>query len=180
MDDGILQPGGADAEFAPAAFAPHTMRRFLPGDEAAVVDLWRAAGLGNPPNRPDVDLAHIVASDAATLFVLTDGALLDGRASGRIIATIVAAEDGHRGWVYYVAVAGAHQGTGLGARLVRFAETYLASCGVEKVLLLIRNTNIDVQSFYGHLGYVVEPCTCMGRWLIEDPPAAPDMPPTAG
>jgi hypothetical protein len=54
--------------------------------------------------------------------------------------------------------------------MVRHAEGHLAARGVEKVLLLIRDNNLAVRSFYETLGYEYEPCTCLGRWLIDDPP----------
>jgi ribosomal protein S18 acetylase RimI-like enzyme len=137
------------------------IRPYRPDDRGAVLALWRAAGLDRPPNQPEVDLANITRGDRATLFVGEIGVGPDTR----LAATIVAAEDGHRGWIYYVAVDPALQGRGLGTAMVRHAEDHLADRGVPKMLLLIRNRNAAVQRFYETLGYATEPCLTMGRWL---------------
>jgi ribosomal protein S18 acetylase RimI-like enzyme len=140
------------------------IRPCRPEDRAAVLALWRAAGLDRPPNQPEVDLANITGGDRGTLFV--------GELAGQVAATTVAAEDGHRGWIYYVAVRPSLQARGIGTRMVRHAEAYLAARGVPKMLLLIRHHNTAVQAFYQRLGYATEPCLTMGRWLtgsVEDP-----------
>ncbi len=147
--DGADGPDGADL----------TIRPYRRDDRAAVLALWREAGLDRPPNQPQVDLANISGGDRATLFV--------GEMQGRVAATIVAAEDGHRGWIYYVAVRPSLQARGIGTRMVRHAEAYLAARGVPKMLLLIRHHNTAVQAFYQRLGYATEPCLTMGRWLNE-------------
>jgi len=137
--------------------ADFTIRTYRSRDREAVLALWREAGLDRPPNQPEVDLASITGGDRATLFV--------GELGGRVAATTVAAEDGHRGWIYYVAVRPSLQARGIGTRMVRHAEAHLAARGVPKMLLLIRHHNTAVQAFYQRLGYATEPCLTMGRWL---------------
>src|SRR4051812_7249962 len=83
------------------------------------------------------------------------------RAGGRIVGSVMAGHDGHRGWIYYVAVDPAERKTGLGKRLVAAAEAALLERGVRKAMLLIRDTNTAVRGFYERLGYEVEPRTLM-------------------
>ena len=61
--------------------------------------------------------------------------------------------DGHRGWVYYLAVEENRRGTGLGAHLMSAAENWLREHGAVKVQLMVRSTNEAVLGFYEHLGY---------------------------
>ena len=133
------------------------IRDFVDGDSEELKALWRAAGLGNYPNRPDQDLENIRATGAGRIFVM--------ERDGQLVATATAAMDGHRGWIYYVAVAPEYQRQGLGRRIIEYAESWLMSAGVPKVLLLVRDTNSAVADFYEALGYVREPCFVMGRWL---------------
>ncbi len=54
-------------------------------------------------------------------------------------------------------------------RPVSHAETWLASLGVRKVNLIIRDANLDVQAFYERTSYAVEPSCVMARWLVDVP-----------
>ena len=77
--------------------------------------------------------------------------------------------DGHRGWIYYLAVDPALQSRGLGRRLLRHAERWLERLGAPKVMLMIREDNERVRGFYEHLGYGVEKRTIMSRWMGAAP-----------
>lgn len=73
--------------------------------------------------------------------------------------------DGHRGWVYYLAVAPELQGTGAGREMMSHVEKWLAERGVPKAMLMVRETNQKVVGFYESLGYKVEETIVMSRWL---------------
>jgi ribosomal protein S18 acetylase RimI-like enzyme len=81
--------------------------------------------------------------------------------------------DGHRGWVYYVAVDPAQQGSGLGARLMAEAESWLKARGVPKLQLMVRESNATARGFYEKLEYGVEPVVTMSKWLRK-PAVKPD------
>lgn len=134
-----------------------TIRPFAEGDGAAVAALWAACDLTRPWNPPERDIAFCRGSGHGEIFVATAG--------GRIVGTVMAGHDGHRGWIYYVAVDPTLRRQGLGARLVRHAEAYLAAQGVPKAMLLIRETNTAVRGFYARLGYGEEPRVLMTKWL---------------
>ncbi len=84
------------------------------------------------------------------------------------MATVMVGEDGHRGWVYYVAADPARQGTGLGRAVMEAAETWLAARGVWKVQLLIREDNVAVKRFYEHLGYRDTRTSCYQKVIAGD------------
>ncbi len=77
-------------------------------------------------------------------------------------------EDGHRGWVYYVAVEPAVQGQGIGRRIMDAAENWLKARGIRKVNLLIRSDNVPVRDFYERIGYADTRTCCLQKVLEGD------------
>ena len=65
-------------------------------DRDAVIVLWTAAGLTRPWNDPVLDFERALGGPSSTILV--------GEADGALVATAMVGHDGHRGWVYYVAV----------------------------------------------------------------------------
>ena len=81
------------------------------------------------------------AKEHPELFLLA----LDGE---RVIGSVMAGYDGHRGWLYRVAVAKTHRHLGVGAALIREAERRLWALGCVKINLQVRGTNQGVTAFY--------------------------------
>ena len=80
-------------------------------------------------------------------------------------ATVMVGFDGHRGWVYYLAVdPGARRG-GLGRAMMAAAEDWLRARGAPKIQLMVREDNAAVAAFYERLGYEVQATTVFGKWL---------------
>ena len=79
------------------------------------------------------------------------------------IGSIMAGYDGHRGWLYAVAVLNSHQRCGIGTALVRAAEDRLRSIGCSKINLQVRTLNSTVVEFYKQLGYMIEERMSMGK-----------------
>ncbi|MCH7555553.1 MAG: GNAT family acetyltransferase, partial [Proteobacteria bacterium] len=115
-------------------------------ETAAVEALWRACDLVVSYNPPAHDIAFCRASPNSELFVAAD-------ADGAVVASIMVGHDGHRGWLYYVAVDPAMRGENLGRDMVAHAEDWLKSLGVRKINLMIRETNTAVRAFYERIGY---------------------------
>ncbi len=107
-----------------------TIRPIEDADIPAVIALWHAAGVARPWNDPATDIAFARRGPHGTVLV--------AEIEGSVAATAMAGEDGHRGWLYYVAVAPERQGGGLGRVMVEAAEAWLAARGVWKVQLLVR------------------------------------------
>lgn len=123
---------------------------------AQVIALWQVAfGYEDAHNAPALVIDKKLAVDDDLFFV----ALAEGVVAG----TVMAGYDGHRGWLYSVAVHPDHRKSGVGGALVRHAETALVARGCLKINLQIRGGNERVAAFYESLGYVVEPRVSMGK-----------------
>ncbi len=128
----------------------------------AVIALWRDVfDYPTAHNRPDLALARKLAVDDLLFVAINDGA---------VVGTTMAGYDGHRGWLYSVAVHPAWQKHGLGAALVRHAEAVLTALGCMKINLQITAGNDAVAGFYERLGYVVEPRISMGKVITANVP----------
>ncbi len=77
----------------------------------------------------------------------------------------MAGYDGHRGWLYAIAVHPEQQRNGIGAKLVLHAEAVLGKLGCRKINLQMRRENHQVSAFYRGLGYAAEDRISMGKLL---------------
>lgn len=136
---------------------PLAIRAILDSDVDAVAVLWESCGLTRPWNDPHADIALARQTPASEIFV--------GLTDDTIVASAMCGSDGHRGWLYYVAVDPALRGKGHGRTIMAHAEAWLAAQGVPKIELMVRNGNTAVQHFYEAIGYNVEPVAVMARWL---------------
>ena len=133
------------------------IRAYREADQAAVIALWDACGLTRPWNPPAADIALLRRSE--------HGEILLSEHRGAIVGSVMVGHDGHRGWVYYLAVAAACRKRGVGRRLMQAAEAWLGERGVRKCELMVRNSNAAAAQFYEKLGYDREPVLVMSRWL---------------
>ena len=127
------------------------------GLATAAVDLWESCGLTRPWNDPAADLTRALAGPSSTVLAAID--------DEHLLGTVMVGHDGHRGWVYYLAVHAARRGTGLGRTLMTAAESWLEQQGMSKVQLMVRSNNRAVIGFYEELGYVDQGVVVLGRFL---------------
>ena len=128
-----------------------------------VVALWQEAfGYDTAHNLPTLAIDKKLAVNDGLFFVATD--------KKAVIGTILAGYDGHRGWLYSVAVHADYRRHGLGSSLVRHAEQALTALGCMKINLQITSGNDAVTGFYEALGYGVEPRISMGKKIVENIP----------
>ncbi|HYS86835.1 MAG TPA: GNAT family acetyltransferase [Bradyrhizobium sp.] len=127
------------------------------GDVADVIALWQRCGLTRPWNDP--------ASDIALARKGENAAMLAGRDNSGIVASVLVGHDGHRGWVYYVAVDPDCRHKGYGRVIMDAAEHWLRRRGIEKLQLMVRPDNSQVQAFYRSLGYLEQERIIYAKWL---------------
>jgi ribosomal protein S18 acetylase RimI-like enzyme len=126
-------------------------------DAAEVVALWQACGLTRPWNDPAADFALALRSASSTVLVAHSAETIDG--------SIMVGFDGHRGWVYYLAVAEDRRGAGLGRELMDAAEQWLRERGCPKIQLMVRASNDAALGFYEALGMERQEVVTLGRFL---------------
>jgi ribosomal protein S18 acetylase RimI-like enzyme len=136
------------------------VRQYLSADAAAVKHIW---GTVLPDtaryNQPAFALERKLAIDDLIFVAEHDGA---------VVGTVMAGYDGHRGWLYLVAVLPKHRRHGTGARLVEAALSALAGLGCVKVNLQVRPDNKAVTAFYESVGFTVEPRINMGLKISSE------------
>ena len=138
------------------------IRTFRPDDESDVINLWRQCGLIVPWNNPKTDIQRKLSTSPDLFYV---GVLDD-----ELIASCMAGYDGHRGWIYFLAVISAYQREGFASRLIDHVESELIKLGCPKVELMVRKTNENVISFYQSAGYDIDPVMVLSKRLTEDEP----------
>ena len=125
---------------------------------AGVEALWEEVFPADSPwNKAAVAIPEKIKVQPELFIVAED--LGDG------IGTAMAGYDGHRGWLYTVAVKTEHQRKGVGSLLLAEAELRLTRLGCGKANLQIRAENEAVRAFYRRHGYLVEERISMGKRL---------------
>lgn len=126
-------------------------------DSDEVIALWRACGLTRPWNDPAADFARAVEGETSAILIEHDG--------GMLAAGVMVGHDGHRGWVYYLAVAPDRRRGGLGREMMAAAEAWLRARDVPKIQLMVRDNNVEALSFYEALGLERQSVITLGRFL---------------
>ncbi|MEX3922781.1 GNAT family acetyltransferase [Paraburkholderia sp. BR10936] len=144
-----------------------TIRVFSEADTEAVIALWLQAfpeynDASRPHRNPRLSIANKLGTQPELFFVaVRDG----GDVDGALVGTAMAGYDGHRGWLYSVAVAPDARRHGLGTRLVRHAENALAVLGCLKLNLQVLTDKAEVLAFYEQLGYRTDAVVSLGKRL---------------
>jgi ribosomal protein S18 acetylase RimI-like enzyme len=139
---------------------PLEIRSYIESDEKAVAALWRRVFPDSPPwNVPEEDIRRKLSVQRELFLVAIQGS--------ELVGTAMAGYDGHRGWVYYVAVSPEYRRQGIGRALMGWVEESLAQLGCHKLNLQVRALNAQAVSFYRQLGYHVEDRISMSKRLNE-------------
>jgi ribosomal protein S18 acetylase RimI-like enzyme len=142
-----------------------SIRDFQAEDEAGLVELWKVSGIYRSWNDPHLDIARKIENMQKTGFGLF---LVVQDSSGRIIGSVMAGYDGHRGSVNYLAVHPEAQKQGIGRALMAEVERWCEVEGCPKINLLVRTDNEAVKAFYARCGYGVDAVSGLSKRLIED------------
>ena len=136
------------------------IRQFKEGDEEALITLWNMCKMTVPWNDPYKDISRKLKVQAELFLV--------GILEEKLIASVMAGYDGHRGWINYFAVHPDFQARGYGKQLMQNVETKLRELGCPKINLQIREGNEKVLSYYQKLGFVEEKRIHMGKRIEND------------
>ena len=136
------------------------IRSFRTSDEGAVIALWRECGLTRAWNDPRKDITRKLTVQPELFLV--------GELDGKVIATLMAGYEGHRGWVNYLAIDPAAQRSGLGRALMTEIERRLLDRGCPKLNVQVRATNPSAVEFYRSLGYALDDVVSLGKRLESD------------
>ncbi len=130
-----------------------------------VCELWRQVfGYKDAHNTPELVIDRKLAFGDGLFFVAVSG--------DDVIGTVMAGYDGHRGWIYLLAVSDARRRQGIGAALLERAEEELARRGCVKINLQILESNDGVTGFYRRNGYAAEKRISMGKRIPVNIPDA--------
>lgn len=134
------------------------VRPYEPGDFASVDTLWQQCFPDAPSwNRADRAIPAKMHFQPDLFFVAESDAA--------VIGTAMAGYDGHRGWLYSLAVSPSYWRSGIGTALLEEAESALQGLGCLKINLQIRQGNEQVAAFYQRHGYTAEARTSMAKRL---------------
>jgi ribosomal protein S18 acetylase RimI-like enzyme len=134
------------------------IRSYTSADREQVALLWRKT-FSNSTGHNDPFSAIDRKVDAH------DGLFFVAVTATTIVGTILAGYDGHRGWLYSVAVHKDYRRQGVGSLMVRHAESALVQLGCPKLNLQVRANNSSVTAFYQSLGFEPEERISMGKLL---------------
>ena len=88
----------------------------------------------------------------------------------KIVASVMAGYDGHRGWANYLAVDPDRRGEGLGRVLMDRVESMLKKAGCPKINIQVRRDNLVATEFYHAIGYRDDDVVSLGKRLEPDEP----------
>jgi len=133
------------------------IRPFVIEDTDQVLEVWNLAGVTSPERNPRSDIQKKLRHSPESFFV--------GAFEGRVAATVMVGYDGHRGWIYKLAVRPDLQRKGIGTQMMEHAEGWLRQQGCLRVKLQIDAARGGVAEFYKKLGYEVQPLISMAKWF---------------
>nr|MBC8476687.1 GNAT family acetyltransferase [Gammaproteobacteria bacterium] len=114
-----------------------TFRPFAAADRDPLLKLWRACDLTRPWNDPEDDIRQCLANPSSALLIAEQ--------DRRLCGSVMMGCDGHRGWVYYLAVDPDCRHQGVGRALMVQAESWMRERDVPKIQAMIRSDNLAVR-----------------------------------
>ena len=133
------------------------VRKYTENDRNGLIQLWSESFPDDPPHNEPSKMIEAKLQVDDQIFLAED--------ERRIVGACMAGYDGHRGWLYSVAVLPDQRRRGIGKSLIKSAMNALKEIGCIKVNLQIRASNHEVKAFYESLGFGVEERISMGAFL---------------
>ena len=134
------------------------IRAYEEKDFRSVVTIWeKILPDSKPHNEPKTSLEKKLKMNDELLLVAED--------EDNVVGTAMGGYDGHRGWIYSLAILPDYRRKGFGKHLLKELERKLAARGCLKVNLQVRETNSEVIAFYKSCGFEIEDRISMGKKL---------------
>ncbi len=121
------------------------LRDFRDSDFAALVELWRAAGVGNPARGDSLEAIEKTLAAGGRLLLLEDE-------SGGIAGSVWLTDDARRLYLHHMAVAPERQGRGL-SKLLMDAAVAIAAERKLQMKLEVHRGNARAIALYRKYGY---------------------------
>ena len=136
------------------------IRPYKDSDRAGLLALWTEIfPAGSPHNDPATSLDKKLRTDPDLLFVSVK--------DGVVVGSVMGGYDGHRGWIYSLAVKPSLRRQGIAYALMREVEERLCERGCLKVNLQVLASNTEVIALYKELGFSIEERISMGKKLYK-------------
>jgi ribosomal protein S18 acetylase RimI-like enzyme len=119
------------------------IERAKESDIASMLEFWRTIP-GLREDSGEESLRVFIKRNPSTCMVLRDGE--------RLIGTLLGGFDGHRGYIYHLAVHPDYQGRGYGQALFSSVTRALKNLGAPKVHLFVFRDNQKAITFYRKQG----------------------------
>jgi len=133
------------------------IRKFTEQDRPLLIALWESSFPDDPPHNAPAPVIDAKLAVDDLIFVV--------EREDEIVGACIAGYDGHRGWLYAVAVASVCRRQGVGSALIHFVMKELNLLGCKKVNLQLRADNTAVARFYHSLGFAVEERMSMSTFI---------------
>ena len=122
------------------------IREFAMADWSAAIGLWqRVPGMGLGASDSESAIAAFLARNPGLSLVAEAGSCLVG--------TVMAGNDGRRGYIYHACVDPAWQGRGIGGSLITECLGRLKVSGLIKISLYCKVDNEAGKAFWEHAGW---------------------------
>ena len=125
-----------------------------------VVKLWIKAGIG-VGSSDTIDEVSRVLNRNPDLFLI-------GKEEEKIVAVVIGAFDGRRGYVHHLAVDPDYQNKGFGKIIMKALIEQFRRGNIHKVHLFIEKSNKRVVEFYNNLGWGVREDLIMMSYVPDE------------
>ena len=125
-----------------------------------VVKLWRKAGI-EVVSSDTIDEIMRVLNRNPDLFLI-------GKVHEKVIAVVMGAFDGRRGYVHHLAVDPGYQKMGFGRTIMDALIEQFRTKNIQKIHLFIEKTKKSVVKFYSNLGWDVREDLIMMSYVPDE------------
>ena len=112
-----------------------------------VVELWRRAGIEMVSSDTINEVTRILNRNPDLILI--------GKVQEKVIAVVIGAFDGRRGYVHHLAVDPNYQKMGFGKTIIDALIEQFRKMNIHKVHLFIEKSNKSVVKFYKNIGWDV-------------------------